>query len=360
MNYIIYDLNYYEMINLDLSYMITTSHIILFVIILVIFVWIFAKNFWRIQLYFNTTGVSFYTPTTFSISDSQNRKQFDNLVKYGMNKMKSQSVVICGLVRDVESQIPYIIQKVERVANLFQKYKILIVENDSKDNTRSLLLKWSEKNKNVIILGCGVNQKECKLNMPKTQAHEIERWRIEKMVKLRNEYISYINSNLSDYDYCIVWDLDVIGIVYLDGIANSIGWMNSNDLLTNESKIDSSEFSIDAICANGIYKFASPSWAYVYYDTYAHLDYNEKYDINNHFTHSLSKRIGCRYAFGEKLQKVKSCFSGFTIYRISSIKGLMYDMSPENNLECEHVRFNRHLSNVYVNPSMIYRLLMNK
>ncbi|MFW5895477.1 MAG: hypothetical protein ACOCT9_01905, partial [archaeon] len=114
----------------------------------------------------------------------------------------------------------------------------------------------------------------------------------------------------------------------------------------------------DAICAYGIYRWGLLT---IYYDTYAHLDLDEKFHINNKTFHDIKKGLFTRYNRGDQPIKVKSCFSGFTLYRTSSIISAVYDMTPKNekNLECEHVRLHKKLENVFMNPSMINLVLLN-
>ena len=140
-----------------------------------------------------------------------------------------------------------------------------------------------------------------------------------------------------------MWDLDALGTVYIDGIQNTMGYFREMP-------------EVDAICANGIYRIGDST---IYYDTYAHLDLDDNFHIKNKLAHDVKKRMTVRKAAGELPYKVKSCFSGFTIYRVSSL--LPNDVRyypPSERLECEHVTLSEKL-NVYLNPSMIHLLLLN-
>ena len=48
------------------------------------------------------------------------------------------------------------------------------------------------------------------------------------MVNLRNVYMKYVHEHLSHYDYLIVWDFDIYGSFYLDGIWSS-GYVFHNE-----------------------------------------------------------------------------------------------------------------------------------
>lgn len=263
--------------------------------------------------------------------------------------MKNSTVVICGMLRDSEKTIDEIVDRVEEMCKLFSDYRILIVENDSKDSTRRLLLEWSKKNPRVIVLGCGINVKECKLGLMRTEGHDINENRIVKMTRLRNIYLDFIKTHLNTFDYTIVWDMDIVGRVYLDGVANSFGHLSKD-----KTK------KIDMLCANGIYRLGPLS---LYYDTYAHRDIDEEFHLSNKSIYDLKKRLlDINYVRGEPLVRVKSCFSGFGIYRTPSILTTSYGttITKDGHIECEHVVLHKLLNGVYLNPSMIYLVLVNE
>ena len=323
-----------------------------FIVILIITIFLVWKCYWRIQLMYNSSTLSLYTPDTFSVPQKF-KSRHDGITQYGFSKMKDKRVVICTLLRDVAKRLEEIKIRAERMGKAFGDYRIVVVENDSSDGTRIALKKWRDDNCRVIILGCGINSQSDTCNMPKastkTDGHSVDRKRIEKMTHLRNIYLDYVKRYLSDYDFAIVWDMDIVGTVYLDGVANTIGYFTHPH---------SSIKNADAICAYGVYRWG---WLTLYYDTYAHIDKEDKFHIDLKTVHDIKKGIGNQYTRGTEPIKVISCFSGFTIYRVSSLLAnkTIYDMSPPDNLECEHVRLHRHLKNIYLNPSMIHFVLLN-
>ena len=146
--------------------------------------------------------------------------------------------MIAGLIRNGSKHTPRIKRQTEHLSSYFQDYHILIVENDSTDDTRRQLLAWHDDNPRVDILGCGVNVDECIMKLPKTIDHESDRPRIVKMANLRNIYLDNVLENYRSFDYLIVMDLDLVGTCYLDGIASSFGSLDHHP-------------EIDAISSNG-------------------------------------------------------------------------------------------------------------
>lgn len=311
----------------------------------ILFFYLLSQYHYKIQLMFNSTILKEITPENFGLV---NEKEYYKNVNIGVHIMKRKSVVICGMLRNSSNVIPSLIERVNKLSKLFKRYKVIIVENDSTDNTRKLLLQWAKKDKNVLILGCGVNSKQCTMKMPETINHNIDEKRIKKMAILRNIYLDYVKQHFSNYDYMVVWDMDVIGSIYLDGIANTFGLLERDK-------------NIDMMCANGMYRVG---YLNLYYDTYAHRDLNEDFDLSNKVIFDIKKRLfDINYERGEPPVKVESCFSGFGIYRISSI--LPYHIRygtkiTTDHIECEHVIFHSYIKNKYLNPSMIYLIILNE
>lgn len=318
------------------------------------------KNYWRIQLMYNSSLLSCYTPSHFSI-DEKYKASHDKFTKMGSKMMKTKTIVICALLRDVADKIPEIIQRTEKIGNLFKNYYVLIVENNSSDETRNILIKWKNNNNKITILGCGINIPDnCSLSFAetKTEGHSVDHKRINKMSQLRNIYLDHIRNtpNLANTDFTIVADLDIIGNVYLDGIANTIGHLSDNE---------SEFYNAAGVCANGIYRWGGLN---IYYDTYAYLDHNEDFNINYKYIHDVKKGLGVRYPRGHPLIPVASCFGGFTIYKTNVLldKNVICDVQTSENILCEHVLLNKNIAKystnntgMYHNPSMINLVMLN-
>lgn len=295
---------------------------------------------------FNTSVLNHTTPNSFELT---NEEEYNRNVQHGVKCMKNKKVVICGMLRDAEKRVSAIKNRVGKMGSMFKEYTVLIVENDSKDNTRKKLLEWAKYDSRVKILGCGVNMNVCNMNLQATEGHSIDEKRIRKMAVLRNIYLNAVKKYYSNCDYMIVWDMDVIGSIYLDGVANSIGIMCEHPM-------------INMMCANGIYRLGPLS---LYYDTYAHQDINdEEFHLKNKTFYDLKKRLfDINYVRGDPPVKVESCFSGFAIYKIPAILPTYVKYGTEvkdGNIKCEHVVLHNHINNKYLNPSMIYLILHNK
>ncbi len=316
---------------------------VLFFISIAVLIYLLYRHHYRIQLMYNHEVLGKDTPESYHLV---NKEEYSTRVKIGQREMMKSTVVVCGMVRDVEDKLSQIISKVETLGEKFKDYRVLIVENDSHDQTRELLLKWSSQNPKVVILGCGYNVSKCELKLPRKDKYWIDDAKIQKMAYLRNIYLDEVKRNYSDYNYAVVWDLDIIGSVYLDGIANSLGYFGSK------------KFRVDAMCANGVRGLGG-----FYFDTYAHRDLGEKKPFSKVVDDTM-KGWKEDYTRGEPPRRVDSCFGGFTIYRISSLieRGCQYgwENPTEGGVDCEHVVLHHNLKKVYLNPSMLYTILFNR
>ena len=238
-----------------------------------------------------------------------------------------KKIIITGLVRNSESNIyDSILFLYAQVIPHFKDYIILVYESDSDDNTRKILLEQSKKDPKFKVMGCGdkENQEICNLALLETEIRNRRSRRINKMVYLRNMYVDEIKKHhYSDYDFVLVYDFDLR--------ANFV----TNSMLNTAYHFDNNE-KIDGICAYGVDSRTSK-----YYDTYA-------YKSSEHEGSRPTK---------SGLEKVDSCFGGFTIYkRIPFIYAKYFtykDSYDNNNVVCEHTGFNSNFSNLYSNNDMV-------
>jgi hypothetical protein len=303
---------------------------IIFLLVLILLIW---KYSWKIQLLYNRSIMSIYTPDSFPIRCGRSE-----IIKNDLGKgrvIASQSgIVIVGLLRDVSSLTDMIRKKVEHIGSYFKRYIVILVENDSNDDTRKKLLNWVDENPRVTLLGCGINVRECSIpaSSEKTIGHMVDRKRISKMVNLRNIYLKYLKESIDPdlYRFTAVWDLDLIGSLYADGLFDSVYQLEKNR-------------GLSAICANGLYRWLG-FWP-----------------IEHDLVKGLTKGL---YLRGDPLLPVQSCFSGFTLYKTKDLilKNVIYSMTPsKSNIECEHVRLHSTLpGKIVMNPNMIHLILLNR
>jgi hypothetical protein len=266
-------------------------------------------------------------------------------VEEGKKIMKEHKLVICGLLRDKSTILNSLKHRCYELVQYFSDYRILIVENDSEDDTREKLLEWSYEDTHVLILGNGINAQSCKMNFDKTpNSKPADSSRIQKMSFLRNIYLDCLRDNFNNFDYVVVLDMDLDGDLFMDGVCESFYYTKNKN--------------VDGIACNGLEKYN-----YHYYDSFAYVEINkpyiwdteqEKTDHDNYIFHTKTKQ----HTQSMKVTRVLSAFGGFCIYRLSSIIHLHYNYSP-GKFSCEHSHLNVNLNHFFINPRMVFAITDN-
>ena len=271
----------------------------------------------------------------------RNSKQF---LTIKMKQLNKYTLVVCSIVRNAERGLVKNIPIIEEVCKHFKNYKIVVYENDSTDNTKSILKEWSLKNPNHVYALLKDGDKSD--TIPKAKEVKGNPFfsykRIGKMAYLRNQYMNYIEEQKWQSDYLMVVDLDV-------------AQLNSEGIFT--SFLSNTEW--DAVTAFGY--SISPQFRIRYHDTYALTEYGNE---NAPQTESKIKEMAKKYGKLFKTHKwirVYSAFGGLAIYKFEAIKGLRYQVidNADHRVEvkCEHFSIYQQMeqkgyNRVYINPEM--------
>jgi hypothetical protein len=272
-------------------------------------------------------------------------------LKEGRAYLKQCKVVVAGLLRDKSDRLRdgHVQRLVHRICDQFGQYRVLIVENDSSDDTRELLLDWAQKDPNIKVLGCGVNVPKCEMKLMKTTAHSTYAPRINKMVNLRNIYMDalHTDSDLQDADFVAVIDLDLHAGLFVEGL-----WDMGYEFKHHPDW--------SAICANGLeLKPNLMDNRLRYLDTYA-LRTEQVWNYRKRALDDLSVMhwpLRCPVS----ARKVVSGFSGLTFYRFKEMKDLRYHMMVDGYQDsiCEHVSLSLQLKQLMILPSLQFIILNN-
>ena len=97
----------------------------------------------------------YYFTSLKNINKIKEPEQSD-IIDIGKNYIKNEKLIITGTIRDGYPYLEKTIKNLYKdIIPLFKDYVILIVENDSKDNTRQVLLKYANNDPKFKVLGCG-------------------------------------------------------------------------------------------------------------------------------------------------------------------------------------------------------------
>jgi hypothetical protein len=215
---------------------------------------------------------------------------------------KQEKVLICGVCKDVETKIQHSIENIEKLGNRFKDYAVIVYENNSNDETASILREWAKKNDKVLFISEVVPQKQLPF------------LRMEMIARARNIVLEKAKlPEYSDHQYLIMADLDFINPWPIEEIVNSV-----------ELPIE-----WDCISANGI----RPDKTYV--DRFAFRD--ESYPLGdellgNPWWYALVD-TQLTLVGKEDLMPVYSAFGGLAIYKRATLTQFTYTGTVTRDLE---------------------------
>jgi len=250
----------------------------------------------------------------------------------------TKKIAFLGLARNCESRVTNTIERFQHFGTYFKGHKIFVYENDSNDETGSILRNLSISNSNIELI------REANLDalMPK---------RTERLAYARNRLLDRVlNDEKDHWDYICWGDMD--GLV--------------DNRFTDESFL--SNFQLESVW-DGVFPVTEP----LYYDMWAlREDTLCPGDYIDQAMRELNSAIDSKNIMHTAIQHlkagnlkgwlpVKSAFGGFGIYKNAAARqGRYIGMLPNGIEACEHVEYNLSLSRsgskLYINPNCITHL----
>lgn len=271
------------------------------------------------------------------------------------DKTSNLTVAIALLARDCGETLEKNISMVETIGGLFRSYKVIIYENDSKDNTKEILSRWAEKNHDVTA----IMENSDTVTIPEESRYNPypakSKYRIEKMARFRNRLMEEVEK--INPDVCIFMDIDLCWI----------------DPLIISMAIDNAPKNWGGLFGNGkvICKYSDCITERPFlYDSYAYVDKGvDPYKVGKWlYDKDFHHVTGGRMYINVKNTGYYPCTSAFNnigIYKWEAIRGLRYEVVQTPELEsvnvalCEHVPFNlsvekRGYGNYIVEQMVVY------
>lgn len=262
-----------------------------------------------------------------------------NQIEMGKAIAGKSSIVICGLARNIKNNFVKIRERLTYIGQQFQDYRIICFENDSTDGSRELLEQWMIDNSHFILLNCDKwGSHRCQLKtLPGYTLGFMSKKRMQNMAIYREEYLNYVKTYYSNFDYMLVCDFDLNGNQSMDGLYHSLAATNWTAIFINGHI---------PICGTyGLYT--------IMYDGLANIPLNDNTPMKNKTltniicqTHIMNTRISSH----SSLYEVKSAFNGYGLYKISSLTNVSYIGKPQ----CEHINLadsiRQNGGHLYINP----------
>ncbi|MAV56207.1 MAG: hypothetical protein CMI79_01540 [Candidatus Pelagibacter sp.] len=253
--------------------------------------------------------------------------------------MQSKKIVLATTTRNPGKRFNASIKKALKIGEKFKSYHIIIVESDSTKRL-SKFFKSYKNNKNITVIRLGNLSTKLKYGHLRT----------ERISFSRNQYIDLLKNEkkLEKFDYLIAFDSD--------GVSSLISYKIIKDAL--ELKIDwSAQFPNQLIYYYDIYALRSKNWVEENYKIQRDKFLSKGINPKKAILKSLSEKI-IHINVNSKLIPVESAFGGLGIYKINRIKKARYVGSIDEKSVCEHIIFNKTISDEYpgtlfINPKLI-------
>jgi GR25 family glycosyltransferase involved in LPS biosynthesis len=226
-----------------------------------------------------------------------------------------RSVVICGAARNVGKYLPNVLQNVDRLTKLFQRYSVVFYENDSSDDTLEQLVGYKSRDEeNVHVL-----TEKIVGTAPKWSK------RTERISHARNMLVDFAHETCGTCDYVIMFDMDDRFSVPL--MLTSLGvWLN------RASEWDGLSFN-----THDLYDVWALRWSARPESCWVDGETSQESAIRIEETRGDFAALLGELNPAAELAAVHSAFGGFAIYKLGHTKGCRYD--GRGDTECEHVPF---------------------
>jgi len=270
---------------------------------------------------FLTSDIDRFLPPHKEYEDTYNQK-----ILKGKEKVANNKIAVVSLARNCEKHLLKSITEINKIE--CEKLSMFIFENDSEDNTKNILELASKQYDNLAI--------KC-INNNREHLSDRSESRTAALAEYRNLCLDWVKDYCKDYDYTIVLDLDADLGFSVEGIYNSIGWMDNLD-------------NVGGIASYSLL-LRMKAHEFVHYDSFAArmndwlpLPLTGK-DINNIWFRNWHPPVGSNPIH------MYSCFGGLAIYKNEAFLSGRYS----GELGSEHVQFHKDLYEngykMYLNPS---------
>lgn len=265
----------------------------------------------------------------------------------------NKSILITALARNCEGNLLSNLTRLEQLRKCFHNSYVVIIENDSIDNTKEILKQYKDSHTGVTLVSKDYNGEYPIPSYPKSSLPDMGCQRIAKMAYLRNELLTQA-MKIKNFDYLLSIDIDVYSFS-VEGIIKVL-------------KAAPSDWG--ALFANGHYCIQYNNTIKTlpfHYDFYAYIPLGV--DISSITKTFLNKKYQKIRAFfldkrlnHKQYVKVLSGFCGIGVYKREALEGNYYEVYTPNSWNrtdiclCEHVTFHSRIKekglNCYIGKEM--------
>lgn len=243
----------------------------------------------------------------------------------GKVTLSQHKAIICAITRDNADDFWVMKRHIEFLGSQLNDYRVVIVENDSKDGTKELLAKWAFENPKVTIVS--------------KDFHNKKRPSIQFLADVRNMYIDEVNQPQYDnFKLLIVMDMDMSYGFDIRGLYHSFAFFDAWDAMASNGVSNLKGEMYDA------FAFRNAEFPYAHYDK------------PTTYWSEIIPKMQRVYPVNTPLVNVTSAFGGLAIYKRNKLNTCRYASFKD---DCEHIEFHKCLRNnggkMFMNPSQLIR-----
>lgn len=271
-------------------------------------------------------------PEDFWAIDGEYMELYWERVGRGKEIAAESKVAVVGLARDCEKNLRNSLFLLAELGACFEWPTGFVFENDSVDATREIL---SRDRPAWLRVRSDANGRR--------HLRGFEQERTVALAEYRNICRDWVRENALDADFVVVVDLDADGGFSVDGVLNSLAWLEQH-----HDAAGMGAFSLIRVTEDGREKFAHhDAWA-------ARLNWwsDRKAVTGLEWFHTLFPPVGAPPI------RMNSCFGGLAVYRAAAFLAGEYIGG-----DCEHVGFHRTIAektglSMYLNPGSRFATIL--
>jgi hypothetical protein len=262
--------------------------------------------------------------------DPEFADSYEHRLAVGAATAKNATVAIVAICRDVEAYLPSCLARIDELAACFSGARAYIFENDSTDETPTILRKWQESRPWATV--------ESTVNS-RPRLNGFENDRTVALAEYRNKCLDWVRANSPQSTYTVVLDMD--GHWFVSGAINSIGWLAEKSASHCDIK-PAGMASYSLVCAGGV---SGDAW--YHYDAWA---------ARLNWWSDRKETMGCWWfhlyypPVGSPPVQFNSAFGGLAVYLTEA-----YLAGHYSGGDCEHVPFHQRIARagykLWLNPS---------
>jgi len=239
------------------------------------------------------------------------------------------NIIICGIVKNVGNKLRNNIRLVKELKTKFNKCKLVIYENNSNDNTKTIL-KNIENEDNIKVIMENISDEEIKKSSKIWAYTKVTSsdhpCRIEQISNARNKLIEEINKkDYDEFSVVVMIDLDSNGF-NIQGIVNSVKQVEQNEkiVITGNSNPYYDYYALRSKDSNllGPELIGEKFWK-ILYNNIIELDSNSS------------------------LREIYSGFNGVGVYHTNVFKKYKYNYIVDDNVKNMYAKMFNDIDNVY-------------